>query len=101
MSKRGTVYRYLIPMRAANTCDYGGTVDITMPKGASVFHVGRDSAGNASAWALVDPNAEEEPHTLLIVGTGWDTPLDMLDKYCHVGTIVNPGYVWHFFCETK
>jgi hypothetical protein len=45
-------------------------------------------------WALVDPNAEDEPRWFAVVGTG--EPFDETNMI-YIGTYQESPFVWHLF----
>ncbi|HET8661080.1 MAG TPA: hypothetical protein VFM55_19045 [Micromonosporaceae bacterium] len=73
---------------------------ITMPKGARILHVEHQDARPSvvTFWAEVDPAAERELRTFVVVGTGHPVP----DGARYVGTdCVLPTLVWHLYETTS
>lgn len=75
-----------------------------MPKGAQILHAaldGREREGHKlySIWALVDPNAEKEKRTFVVMGTGWKRDAGTWARLQHVSTVQEGGFVWHIFEE--
>jgi hypothetical protein len=42
-------------------------------------------------WALVDTDAQIEPRTFEVVGTGWELDENMF----YIGTCLEGSFVWH------
>lgn len=69
---------------------------IIMPIGAKILSV-QSQRERGMIWALVDPNAEDEPRHFAIVGT--DETFDETDM-TYIGTFQDSPFVWHLF-ESK
>ncbi len=71
-------------------------VEIAMPLGAVVLHVGQQGIGQTRIclWAEVDTQQPDETRTFYVRGTGH--PLPEADV-AHVGSIVGNPFVWHVF----
>lgn len=69
-------------------------VDITMPKGAVVLHVGLQ-LDIVTLWAEVDPGAPAEARSFEIHGTGWEF---QAEGRKHLGTVITADqFVWHVY----
>jgi hypothetical protein len=68
---------------------------VRMPKGATILSV-QGQFGEFTAWAVVDPGAEPEARTILILGTGHPVPDGEWD---HISTFQMGGgnFVFHAF----
>ena len=66
---------------------------IRMPVGANILSV-QSQGGRGMIWALVDPNAEDEPRWFAVVGTG--EPFDETNM-TYIGTYQESPFVWHLF----
>lgn len=67
---------------------------VHMPRGAQVLLVDYQvrAPHGLCIWALVDPEAEEEPRRIVITGTGHSAPVGAE----HLGSVQSDtGYVWH------
>ena len=66
---------------------------IIMPIGAKILSV-QSQRERGMIWALVDPNAEDEPRHFAIVGTG-----ETFDEtnMTYIGTFQDSPFVWHLF----
>lgn len=71
-----------------------GVVDPMLPRGAKLLSVQMQD-GRPVLWALVDTEAQPEPRTLHVFGTGHAIP----PRHEYVGTWQNPPLVWHLFEE--
>jgi hypothetical protein len=78
-----SIYKYVIPPNASG---------IKMPKGATVIHAGPQGA-DICLWARVNPSADEEIRSFVVVGTGGAVD----DAAVHVGTVFQGPFVWHVF----
>ena len=83
-----TIYKYNFSIR--------GEWMVNMPEDAIVMHVGSQSDGDITLWALVDPNNENTPRYFDVVPTGGEAPEDLSD---YLGTVMqcNGALVWHIF----
>jgi len=66
---------------------------IRMPVGAKILSV-QSQGGRGMIWALVDPNAEDEPRWFAVVGTG--EPFNETNM-TYIGTYQESPFVWHLF----
>ena len=66
--------------------------DIYIPIGGK-FLCAKNQDGNIVVYYLVDKSEDVLPHTLLIVGTGWEIPEEL--KY--LDTVMIDEFVWHIF----
>jgi hypothetical protein len=66
---------------------------IRMPIGAKILSV-QSQRERGMIWALVDPNAEDEPRSFAVVGTG-----ESFDEtnMTYIGTYQESPFVWHLF----
>lgn len=82
-----TVFKYTLLLQDKQT--------LQLPIGAHVLDV-QLQHGNISLWALVDPDAERETRTFVIVGTGHEFTAT---STIHIATIqsVAGQLVWHVF----
>ncbi|WP_411753273.1 hypothetical protein [Serratia sp. (in: enterobacteria)] len=72
---------------------------VQVPIGAEILHA--DFQGtDLMFWALVDPDAELESRTLILVPTGHITVPDELNMR-YINTVFQGQYVWHLFEESK
>ena len=81
-----TIYKYPIQITDEQ--------EITMPTGAIVIHAGLDPQGTPCVWARVDTEAEPEPVSILVYGTGTTMEYEPLE---HVGSFTQGPFVWHVF----
>lgn len=70
--------------------------DVVIPANARIVHVG-EQGGKVTVWAEVvaNPVGVGYARYLVIVGTGHPIP----DRWEHVGTVVQPPWVWHVYAE--
>ena len=68
-------------------------IDVEMPLGAEVIHVGQDANGELCLWARVATNNGPVMRRFYIFGTGQDMPSMMR----HLGTVVMGTFVWHVY----
>jgi hypothetical protein len=68
------------------------TFSLSMPEGAEVLHVDVQQP-TPCMWVRVDPSASMQTRTFHVVGTG--TPIPPGAE--HLGTWLQPPYVWHLF----
>lgn len=68
---------------------------ISMPKGAKILDV-QIQKDKCCLWALCDENAEEEPRTIAIYGTGNPIP-DEHGEHIATFQLPNYGLVFHAF----
>lgn len=73
---------------------------LQLPKGARPLRVGIQES-QPCLWAMVDSNAEKEPRTFLLVGTGHE--IEEPDRWDHVTTFYMAGgkLIWHVFVERQ
>lgn len=73
-------------------------MDISMPKGARIFSV-HVQFGTPVIWAIVDPQAEKEIRTIVMVTTGRDFTVENVNYLVPVGTVLlsEGNYVLHVF----
>lgn len=84
-----TVHKYALRL-------IGGEQSVGMPIGAEIVHF--DMQGDRPmTWALVETDARLEERVFHVVGTGH--PLPEGPTFAHVGTTMNPPFVWHLFEE--
>jgi hypothetical protein len=90
MGMHRVVYKY--------TADLKG--HINFPPHSKLLDV-RPQNDKLCAWALVDPDHMDVVNVkmpdVLILGTGWEIPLEIIDRYDHFKTIHTGGFVWHIF----
>jgi hypothetical protein len=68
--------------------------EVEMPQWSRLIHFGIDPAsGTPAVWAIVNPRAEKEKRSLVVVGTGSDIP----EKGVYVATMIDGLLVWHLF----
>lgn len=81
----------------------GDTVEIGLPYGAEVLHVGYDPRGVTCIWArVVVAKSDWEMRKYLIKGTGHKFKRNEVGRY--VATILQGMFVWHMFepgCKAK
>ena len=92
MGKTLTVWKYILGVRH-------GPQLFEMPVGAKVLRGGLLKDEGPCIWALVDPAAEMETRSFILVGTAHVIEKEPLS---HIGTmldVVGPGIqlVWHVF----
>jgi hypothetical protein len=68
-------------------------MEVQMPKGARILHVG-EQAGTVCVWAEVDPGNGTTPYRLYSVGTGFGA---VPEGKRYIGTVQNGAYVWHIY----
>lgn len=74
-----------------------GVQQVRMPSGARPLHVA-EQYGRLRLWAIVDTEAQEVEHELVVVGTGKDLhPLERDAQRVYIGTAHVAGEVWHVF----
>lgn len=76
------------------------TVDL--PRGAELLHVAQQDPSDPlhlQLWALVDPDAPDEPRRFAVRGTGHLCEDFKQGRLEHIGTVLCPasGLVWHVF----
>jgi hypothetical protein len=81
-----TIYKYPLEITDSQL--------IEMPMNAEILHAGIDPQGTACVWAALETRNEYEQVKLLIVGTGNPIP-ETARK--HLGSFVQPPFVWHVF----
>jgi len=69
-----------------------GWQEVMMPRGAEPIHYTGVNGGHL--WAIVDPEAAEEPQRVAVLGTGWPIPDGA--RHVHTDMTLN-GWVWHLF----
>ena len=90
-----TIYKYTLAA-------YGQHIKVSMPAGARVVHVG-EQAGYVQIWAEVNPDAEKEEYTFVLVPTGYCLPADDSDitpdksEYLGTASTMPDGLVWHVY----
>jgi hypothetical protein len=72
---------------------------VSMPKGAEIVST-QVQNGIICLWAFVDPNAEQEPTYIEVVGTGWQIP-SHLSRENYIATVQDGQLVWHVFKVAK
>lgn len=72
-------------------------VEIEMPFGSKVIHVGSQENASVCLWAIVDPNAGKAIRKFRVYGTGYD--MQKTDgPHNYIGTTQDSdGLVWHVF----
>ena len=53
--------------------------------------------GRLCLWAIVDPSKDNLMRTFRVFGTGWDLPYRFVNRYVHLKTVQDGGFVWHVF----
>ena len=62
----------------------------------SVVHVGLDPKRELCVWVEIDTDAPGRTHRIVMHGTG-----HAVQAGCnHIGSVVHPPYVWHFYSPT-
>lgn len=88
------------------TLDRGGRVDLhEADVEVQTAHIerwlraGYDPAGKICVWALVDDAVTNEPHSLLVRGTGQSCEEFRNTQVQHIGSVIDRvhGFVWHIF----
>lgn len=70
-------------------------MEIPMPEGAIIRHIGLDPQGNACIWAEVDPSKEKKVRRFYSTGTGHGV---VPENAGFIGTVVLPqGFVFHIY----
>lgn len=86
-----SIFRYVIPVNSR-----WHTIRLSGP----IVHVATRHDDYVEAWFIHDPDAEAEPRTLRVYGTGFaiDEP-----GAIHVGTAITPSgrFVWHLMERTE
>lgn len=67
-----------------------------MPYGAKALSVGMQD-GNVCLWAEVSDSAPLIPYELVVCGTGYPIPFELL----YIGTAFDGGFVWHVYGEPR
>ena len=81
-----TIYKYPLEITDSQI--------IKMPINAEILHSGLDPQGTPCVWAAVNTGNADEDQTVWIVGTGNPIPRQARR---HLGSFVQPPYVWHAF----
>jgi len=84
-----TIYKY--------TFDINDDIEIEMPAGAEIVHVGVDPQGQAAIWAKVNTKDPAVAQRFNIRGTGHD--IDGAGN--HVASFNQGAFVWHVFRNTS
>lgn len=90
-SRDATVWKFPIIAHDVQT--------ISVPRGAK-YLTAQMQRDTITLWALVDPTAPAERHTIRVVGTGNPVQPDALTGMRYLATVQEggwPGYVWHVF----
>jgi len=77
--------------------DVNSVVEIEMPQGARVLHVGAQQ-GNVMLWAVADLGKPTEHRRFRVLGTGMELPSTHLG---YLGTAFIDVFVWHVFEEVS
>lgn len=72
-----------------------GITNVPMPEGAEILTAKMQSK-KLCIWAIVDTDKPLQDRKLFCYGTGHPIP-DSVTKQCHIGTVIDDGYVWHVF----
>ena len=80
-----TIWKF--PLRIASV----QTIDI--PADYHFLHMGMDGEGVRCLWFMVDPESSKMELEIIMVGTGQDVP----HVGDFIGTVMQGGYVWHYF----
>lgn len=73
-------------------------VEIEVPDGTRLLHVGLDPDKQICAWCLVvDTEAPKTKLVFWVRGTGFDIEYALVDKY--FSSFVHGPYVWHVFAK--
>ncbi len=67
---------------------------IKIPVESRFLHIGLDREDVRCLWFAVDPASDMIVMEIIMVGTGNDLP----HVGDFIGTIIQDGYVWHYFC---
>jgi hypothetical protein len=67
---------------------------ISIPVTSHFLNIGIDGEGTRCLWFAVDPTSDPIDMEIIKVGTGWDLP----HVGDFIGTIIQDGFVWHYFC---
>ena len=87
-----TIWKYPI--------DIEDSIQIRMPLGAKVLHVGVQD-GVPTIWARVRPGDDDtELRHFTVVGTGHPIPIDE-GRLVHLGTFFHGPFVWHLFEQER
>ncbi len=73
-----------------------GVQGIQMPWDADILDL-QIQNGHLCIWAVVDPSKENLMRKFEVFGTGWDLPYRFIDRYEHLKTVQDGGFVWHVF----
>jgi len=79
------IFKYLLTLEDSQV--------LYLPKGAKILSVG-EQRGILYLWAEVDPEADPEPRTIEIIGTG--NPM-LQEKRVFIGTVLPDPFVWHVY----
>jgi len=72
-----------------------GLQDVEMPKGAEILCA--DTQAEAlCVWAVVDTDAEKEPRSIAVIGTGHEMGADNF-KYIGTAQMKGGALIWHVF----
>jgi hypothetical protein len=74
-----SVYKYTLESK------YADVQIIHMPKGFNIVHLAMQG-DDICFWAEIDREEQTEAEAFLVLGTGWDIPVDAV----HVGTVQIP-----------
>lgn len=84
------IHKYRLPFYSDST----DTVAVSVRVG-ELMHLAMQD-GDVHVWAAVDPAAPKVPAQFRLVATG--STVD--PSWCHLGTVLDRGYVWHVFAES-
>lgn len=89
-----TIYKYELPVTDLAV--------IEMPSGAQILKVDYQPGFGPAIWALVESDAQIEPRTFYVCGTGQDAD-DLPAEAIHLGTFLMMGgdFVWHVFGKRR
>ena len=71
--------------------------DIQLPWDAEILDIQMQPGVGMCFWAIVDPSKDNLRRQFRIFGTGWDLPYRFADRYKHLKTLQDNGFVWHVF----
>lgn len=92
--RNGVVWKFEFPVSGTGRDD----VEVELPWGASVLHVGSQRPGHVCVWAAVDPGMPTYTRTFHVRGTGVPLGAELGEPAANYrGTVVDGRLVWHVF----
>ena len=83
-----TIYKYQIPMSGI----------VVLPAEYKILKFGIQQE-TICLWALVDSETERIAKEFVVVGTGWNLDDKLDDRWQHMETLFENGFVWHVFMK--